>query len=411
MKILLVNKFHYIKGGSETYYFGLADLLREKGHEVLFFSMKDEKNFPCEQEKYFVKNVNFNGPMSKVDTAKAAWNMLYSKEAKQKFDALLTDEKPDIIHLNIFQSQLTGSIVDVAKKHGIPMVYTAHDLKSVCPAYTMFNHGEVCERCLHGNYTNCAKQGCMKESKLKSLLATMEAYSYKFRKTYKKIDYVITPSDFYRRKLEESKVFDCFITYIPNFLSDDTLFSENPSVGNYFLYFGRLSKEKGIITTVKAYAKLNTDRKLYIVGTGPVEDDIKTLVKELGLCDKVELLGFKSGEELRKIVAKARCVILPSEWYENGPYSVMEAMAAGRPAIVSSNGGLPELVENGATGYISIPKDVDALASKMKQMDELSDEEIMEMSRKSIERARDKFSKEGYYLQLTKIYNQVLEVK
>ncbi len=407
MKILLVNKFHYIKGGSETYYFGLAELLRSHGHDVIFFSMKDERNFPCEQEEYFVDNVDFNAHMSKLAMVKMAWKMLYSKEAKKKFDKLLSKEKPDIIHLNIFQSQLTGSIVDVAKKHGIPTVYTAHDLKSVCPAYTMFNHGEVCERCLSGNYLHCSKQGCMKDSKMKSILATMEAYSYKWRKIYRKIDHVITPSLFYKKKIEEGEVFNCNITYLANFLSDESLYANAVSVGEYFLYFGRLSKEKGILTTIKAYAKLNTDRLLYIVGTGPIEQEARKLISDLMLEEKIKLLGFKIGAELRQIVSNARCVILPSEWYENGPYSVMEALAAGKPTIVSTNGGLPELVEDGVTGYISVPGDVDNLASKMKAMDELSDAEMIEMSKKSVQRAKEKFDKEKYYNYLMKIYDEV----
>lgn len=407
MKVLLVNKFHYIMGGSETYYFGLADLLRSHGHEVIFFSMKDKRNFPCDQEKYFVENVDFNAPMSKWETAKAALKMLYSLEAKKKFDQLLKDEKPDIIHLNIFQSQLTGSIVDVAHKHQIPVVYTAHDLKSACPVYTMFQHGQVCEKCIHGSYIHCVKQGCMKDSRLKSLLAAMEAYSYKWRKTYGKIGHVITPSLFYKEKLEESSVFRCPITHIPNFLSNNSLYAERASCGDYFLYFGRLSKEKGILTTINAYAQLDTQRKLYIVGTGPMEAEIRTWIGQRKLEDRVLLLGFKQGEELREIVAKALCVILPSEWYENGPYSIMEAMAAGKPAIVSSNGGLPELVEDGVTGYIAIPGNAENLAIKMNKIDGLPEAAVLEMSRLSAERARGKFGKDEYYEVLMRIYEGI----
>lgn len=408
MKILLVNKFHYIKGGSETYYFGLADLLRAHGHEVIFFSMKDEKNFPCSEEKYFVENVDFNAPMSKLATAKAAWRMLYSREAKKKFEALLLAEKPDLIHLNIFQSQLTGSIVDVAKKHGIPMVYTAHDLKSVCPNYQMLNHGAVCEKCLGGKYGNCAKEKCMKDSGAKSLLATMEARTYRFRKIYKKIDYVITPSRFYREKLKESGVFDCEIEYMANFLADDSLYATAPSEGDYFLYFGRLSREKGVPTLIKAYATLKTDRKLLVVGTGPVAEQAKETVKELHLEDRVELPGFKSGEDLKNTVKGARCVILPSEWYENGPYSAMEAMAAGKPIIASRYGGLPELVEEGRTGYIFTPGDAEGLAAALGKMDALSESEVLAMSLENIEKAKVMFGKEQYYTRLLQIYESLI---
>lgn len=365
MKILLVNKFHYIKGGSETYYFGLADLLKKQGHEVIFFSMKDEKNVPCEQEKYFVENVDFNQKMNPVKLVRASLKMLYSLEAKRKFEQLLIDENPDIIHLNIFQSQLTGSIVDVAYKYHIPMVYTAHDLKSVCPNYQMLNHGDICEKCINGNYTYCAKTGCMKDSKLKSILATLEAYVYKWRRTYQKLDLIITPSAFYKRKIEEAGIAKCPVIHMTNFLPEGTEYNVSEKPGEYFLYFGRISREKGILTLVRAYAKAKVEKPLYIVGTGPIEDQVCQLIEELHMSDKIKMLGFKSGNELKEIVANSLCVCLPSEWYENGPYSIMEAQAVGRPVIVSNNGGLPELVENDVTGYIVKPKNVADLKDKL----------------------------------------------
>ena len=144
MKVLLVNKFHYLKGGSETYYFALGKMLEEAGHQVIYFSMQDEKNIYCQQEKYFVSNVDFNAKMKPIDIIKTSFRVLYSFEAKEKFEHLIIDEKPDIIHLNIFQSQLSGSIVDVAVKYDIPIVYTAHDLKTICPSYLMMNHGKIC---------------------------------------------------------------------------------------------------------------------------------------------------------------------------------------------------------------------------------------------------------------------------
>lgn len=387
MKILLVNKFHYVKGGSETYYFGLADLLKKQGHEVIFFSMKDEKNVPCEQEKYFVENVDFNQKMNPVKLVKASLKMLYSLEAKKKFEQLLIDEKPDIIHLNIFQSQLTGSIVDVAYKYHIPMVYTAHDLKSVCPNYQMLNHGDICEKCINGNYTYCAKTGCMKDSKLKSILATLEAYVYKRRRTYQKLDLIITPSAFYKRKIEEAGIAKCPVIHMTNFLPEGTEYSVSEKPGEYFLYFGRISREKGILTLVRAYAEAKVKKPLYIVGTGPIEGQVCQLIEELHMSDKIKMLGFKSGNELKEIVANSLCVCLPSEWYENGPYSIMEAQAVGKPVIVSDNGGLPELVKNGVTGYIVKSKNIEDLTEKLQNCEKTNDwkyEILKEVSEKNI---------------------------
>ena len=367
MKILLVNKFHYVKGGSETYYFALGDLLQKRGHEIIWFSMEDERNLPCAQSRYFVDHVDFNAAGSPVKIAKAALHLLYSPQAGSRFAQLLDDEKPDVIHLNIFQSQLTGSIVDEAYKRHIPIVYTAHDLKSVCPNYLMMHHQKVCEDCLGGNYWHCAANSCMKSSRAKSLLASMEAYVHKLKKTYRKMDHVITPSGFYKKKLEASGVFACPIEHMKNFLPTGTVYVANTE-GSYFLYFGRLSREKGIHTLIKAYSSASVEEPLFIVGSGPEEEQLKKLTDELGMADKILFLGFKSGDELKSIVSNARCVCLPSEWYENGPYSIMEAQAQGRPVIVSDYGGLPELVEDGRTGYIAKSGDVRDLTNAICKM-------------------------------------------
>ena len=409
MKILLVNKFHYIKGGSETYYFGLGELLEKSGRDVIYFSMKDDKNKPCPQEKYFVENVDFNAPMGKFKLMKTALKMLYSREAKKKFKKLILDEKPDIIHLNIFQSQLTASIVDVAHKYRIPIVYTAHDLKSVCPNYQMLNHGEVCEKCLHGKYINCFKTSCMKDSRLKSLLATMEADVYKRRKTYRKMDLIITPSEFYKRKIDEAKIADCPVIHMTNFLPQGTQYSAVSKVGDYILYFGRLSREKGIITLVEAYSRSNGDLPLYIVGTGPVKEEVEGKIKELSMVDKIKLLGFKSGRELKDIVAASRCVVLPSEWYENGPYSIMEAMAAGKPVIVSNLGGLPELVDDGVTGYIVPAKDAEKLAEAIKKMCDMLSKDLLAMGQAATKKAKSMFDAQKYAREVIEKYKEMIE--
>ena len=207
----------------------------------------------------------------------------------------------------------------------------------------------------------------MKASRAKSMLASMEAYVYKLRKTYRKIDYVVTPSFFYKKKLEAAGVFNCPIEHIRNFLPEGTVY-EAGTRGNYFLYFGRLSVEKGIRTLIEAFSISQVEEKLYIAGSGPEEEQLRSMVKRLAMEDRVLFLGFKTGNELKEIVANSLCVCLPSEWYENGPYSVLEAQALGRPAIVSDYGGLPELVEEGRTGYITKAGNVFDLTEKIREM-------------------------------------------
>ena len=363
MKILMINKFFYIKGGSETYYFALKRKLEVEGHQVIDFSMKDEKNFESPYSDFFVENVDYSGNSSLSANLKMAANIIYSKEAKEKFESLVLKEKPDIVHLHIFQHQISPSILDVCKKYNIPTVYTAHDLKMICLNYKMMHHGRICEDCRGGHFYHCAFNKCVKDSFSKSCINTIEGYLHKWRKSYDAIDYIITPSDFYRRKFIEFGVNPERVVHIPNFLD-----REKPSVNKrddnkrYFLYFGRLSEEKGILTLIKAMEGIKSD--LYIVGSGPLRSKIENYISQQKLSN-IKLMGFKSGQELINIVGNAEAVVLPSEWYENGPYSAIEALQVGRPIIGAKIGGIPELVNN--NGYLfkmgNIESLVDALAS------------------------------------------------
>lgn len=407
MKVLLVNKYHYVRGGSETYYFGLAELLRNAGHEVIFFAMEDERNVPCEQSKYFVSNVEFNGNLSVKQKVSAALRMVYSLEAKKKFDKLLTAEKPDVIHINLFHRVLTASIVDVAKKHRIPVVFTMHDLNCICPNHTMLDHGKICKVCLSGNYLNCVKRVCFKDSRLKCLMAAIESEFNKRSGLYNKIDCFITPSEFYRGILLESGLTKSKVICMRNFLQKGSVQPKGNHQG-YYLYFGRLSEEKGVMTLLKAIERV-PGVLLKIAGTGPLEQELKSYVGEKQLQDRVLFTGFLSGQQLVDVVSGAKCVVLPSEWYENGPYAIMEAMAAGKPVIVSDLGGLPEIVSDGETGYVFEAFKPDGLAACINKVETLDLQEYEAMSAVSTARAKELFAADSYVERLISVYRELIE--
>lgn len=402
MKVLLVNKYHYFRGGSETYYFGLAELLRKAGHEVIFFAMEDEHNLPCAQSEYFVSNVEFNGKLSALDQLKAAARMVYSLEAKRKFDKLLGNEKPDIIHINLFHRVLTASIVDVAKKHHIPIVFTMHDLNCICPNHTMLNHGKICEACLHGNYMNCVKCVCFKDSRLKCLMAAIESEYNKWSGLYNKIDCFITPSEFYKNLLMKSGLTKKRIIHMKNFLPAETEYGIRGKRGDYVLFFGRLSYEKGILTLIEAMKHVKAP--LLIVGTGPEEDAIRQKIAVSGLSDRVTLLGFKSGTELWSYVMNAGCVVIPSEWYEASGYTACEAQAMGKPVVVTDAGGLPENIVNGETGIVCPMSDVKKLAEAINCIMIIPDEGYERMARLAVNNAQVLFDASRYVQRVMDIY-------
>ncbi len=387
MRILLVNKYFYRKGGAETYFFALAEGLRALGHDVAFFSMQHPNNEPSYWSKYFVSEKDYVGDISAFKKVQEASTLIYSFEAKRKFEALLEEFKPDVIHMNNVHRQLTLSILDAPylKKHHVPVVYTAHDYILLCPAYTMVNgRGEVCDACLDKHFIHATKNVCVKGSRIKSALATMEAEFLKFHHAYSKIDLIIAPSQFMKSKLDEGG-FAGKTVAMQNFLTDSQMAMgarvanthkfEDAQAGArpYFLFFGRLSKEKGILTLVRAFLQAaglvggNADAQsddqsaqvlpvtwdLHIVGDGPERGTIEQLIASAGpqAASRIHLLGYKSGEELQREVGNARFSVLSSEWRENMPYSGLESLAAQTPIIGAKIGGIPELVEESRTGF------------------------------------------------------------
>ena len=218
MIILMVNKFYYIKGGSETYYFALKRLLESKGHTVVDFSMQDDKNFVSPYSDYFVKNVDYNNKEGIFSRIKAAADIIYSFESKRKFERLVNEVKPDCIHLHIFQHQISPSILDVIKKYHIPTIYTAHDLKMLCLNYKMMHHGKLCEQCRGGKYFYCVLNKCVKDSYLKSCVNVVEGYVHRWRHSYDAINVIITPSLFYKNIFEKFGINCNRVIHIPNFI-------------------------------------------------------------------------------------------------------------------------------------------------------------------------------------------------
>lgn len=399
MKVLLVNKFHYVRGGSETYYFSLAEALRKQGHDVVFFSMEDSRNVPCEQSGYFVSNRELKGNLkSKLNLL---LHMAYSKEAYRKLTRLLKDEKPDLVVLSLIHKHLTLSVIDAIRDYDprLPVFWTMHDLITVCPCYTMRNgSGQICERCLQGSFQPCVDHRCIKGSRLMSILSKYEAEYIRRRKWYDQINLYICPSDFYRKKLTEGNFTSAPMVTIRNPLPLKTVYEVSAANDGYVLYFGRLSYEKGIKTLIDAAQKAGC--RLVIVGMGPEETALKAYAAQM---PNVEFKGFQSGEALTEYVRNSRCVVLPSEWYENGPYSAMEAMALGKPLIVSGYGGLPELVKDGYNGYIH-ESNADSLADRIRKMMRLSDQEYAVMARRSCEMAKAMFDPDRYVSELETWY-------
>ncbi len=405
MKILMINKFFYIKGGSETYYFNLKKLLENNGHTIIDFSMQDEKNFYSPYSKYFVKNIEYNNNKNFFININNGFKLIYSLEAKHKLKKLIKDTKPDIAHLNLFQHQLSTSIIDILKKNNIPIIYTAHELKMICPNYQMLSSNEICEKCKKHKYYHCTLSKCIKNSYIKSFLGTVEAYINYFRKVYDKIDYIITPSKFYYKKFEEFGINKNKLTYIPNFI-DNQEESFKPAFNGYYIYIGRLSKEKGLLSLLEEFKTFN--KKLIIVGTGPIEQDLKNYVINNKI-DNVTFINFQNKENLKNLIINAKCIIIPSMWYENCPYSIIETLQLKKPIIGANIGGIPEMIIHNKNGYLFKPNDTKDLDKCLNKFESLTEQKYNEFCNYSYNIYLKNFTPELHYKSLIKIYKSAIK--
>lgn len=408
MKILLINKFHYLRGGSETYYFGQMEALKALGHEVICFSMQDEKNLPCEQEEFFVSNVDYNNCSGLTQKLSAAKSFIYSKEAARKMEQLIEKERPDIAHIGLLHRQITFSVVEVLKKHNIPTVMTMHDLIFACPNYTMLSKGQVCEKCVEGSVLNCVKNKCVKNSTSKSILGATEKVFLTRKKLYDGIDLYITECRYYKSIMERSKVTHSRIITMSNFLPIDQKFGYDRNHEDYILYFGRFSNEKGIMTLLKAQKAMGCKYRLVVVGAGPIQDQLKEYVEENHLTN-TELPGPIYGERMDEIIEKAKIVVVPSEWYENCPYALLQSLAKGKAVIASRIGGLPELIEDGKTGFLFEPGNETDLVQKIEKVMSMNEDQYDLMCEAIAERAYEEHNWKSYFDKLITEYKNLME--
>lgn len=407
MKILQINNYHFLKGGSETVYLNTGKLLESKGHEVVYFSTHNEKNIDHGANEFFVKSAN---PMNQGFIGKIAnsVNFVYSKTAYNNLKKLLQKEKPDIAHLHIFYGGLTSSILKVLKEFSIPVVMSVHEYKMLCPAYTFLTmDGVVCEKCAKGNYMPCVVNKCNKGNIVYSLIAALES---KFRDKYynycRNIDHFIMVSKFIKDKhsnyISDIKEKSSVIYNFQNLSIEEISNKKDCDL----VYFGRLSKEKGLLTLLKVL-KQKRDVTLKIIGTGPISNDIEDYVRNNEL-DNVNVLGFQSGDDLWNHVKSSRFSVVPSEWYENNPMSVIESLFLGVPVIGANIGGIPEIVKEDH-GYIFESGSVDELACKIDQALNLPEDSYLNYCKNAQVFAENSFSETHHYGELMEIYNSVLQ--
>jgi glycosyltransferase involved in cell wall biosynthesis len=406
LRICLVNTFHYLRGGDSTCTFDLARLLTDHGDSVAHFAMKHPANIRSEFEQYFVNHIDYaalrasRNPASRI---KGLVKSLYSFEARRKFASLLNATCPDVVHLQNFRRHLTFSIVPQARKRGIPVVQTAHDCEAFCPNSLLFARGRVCEACKGGHFYKALLLKCKDDALVGSLAVALEGYFVRIRHYYRLIDRVIAPSEFLKRKMVENGFAPEKVVVVNNFVFADDFRPANTS-GDYVVYSGRLSPEKGLATLIDA-ARSIPRTKVLVVGEGPSLGELKALKEQLG-ASNVQFMGRLERHQLIALVAESKFVVLPSICAENYPYALLEAFAVAKPAIGSRLGGIPEMITDGVTGFLADPGDPQALGEKMAYLDAHPDL-AREMGVAARRRVEEELGPEVHYGKMKQVYREV----
>ena len=407
MKILLINKYHFLKGGAERAYFDTAKVLSDRGHEVAFFSMRHPDNEPTAWDRYFVSESEYGSGHSFLEKIRLAMGIIWNREAARNLERLIDAFHPDVAHLHNIYHQLSPSVIDTLRKKKVPIVMTLHDYKLISPNYNLFVRGKIWN---HSSGFRCVLDRCVKGSYAKSLVCALERWIHSAIGIYGYVDAFIAPSRFLIRKFSEFG-FRYPIGYVPQPLVPfpDPVNSSDASRKD-LLYFGRLSPEKGIETLIEAADLLGSESDIRIVGSGEAvyEATLRRTAEERDTgSGRVLFLGAKYGAELEREIAEARAIIIPSVWYENMPYVLSESLARGKIVVASDIGGMTERIEDGVSGFLFEPGNVSALVNRIRDLDSTDLREMRRHARESVV----ELNSESYAEVLERIYADVIGKK
>lgn len=409
MTVLIVNTFHYYRGGDCVYTFNVSDSLQKIGNnKVIHFSMEHPLNLPSEYSEFFVPEIDLLEELKKSkikNGLKVLKRVIYSTISKQKLNDLLYKYPVDIAHIQNIHGHITPSIFHTLKARSIPIVWTLHDGFILCPNSIFFSKNKVCEACRGKRFYNVVINRCRKSSYAASFIVMLEEYVHRLLGLLKIVDFYIAPSQFLRNKLIEYGFSSDKVIHLPNSIDSKTI---KVSLNNngYILYSGRLSYEKGLKTLINAIS-LSDSAKLLIAGDGPLRSELENMAKKT-TNNRIKFMGHVERDKMKELVADASFVVLPSECYENFPYSILEAFASRKSVVGSKIGGIPELVRDGETGLLFEPGNANDLVGKIQWM--LSHpKERQEMGRRARKLVEKEYNPELHYNKLLRVYKMAFK--
>jgi glycosyltransferase involved in cell wall biosynthesis len=413
MKILLVHKFWKNLSGAEVYFHEVRRILKKQGHTVKVFTtnMNAEGGIDPKEENdeiVYGHNVDYLHD-SLIQRAFKLPELIYSKNNKKEIAGLLDEFHPDIVHVFAVYVTLTPSVLEACREKNVPVVMSCNDYKHICTNYRLYHHGHVCTDCKGGKLYSSVINNCCKHSFAFSVASCIEAYTHEIKNIYRKnVNTFLFASKFMMnitKEFWENKSHHSLVIGNP---FQAPSFTANFDHDNYVLFIGRLSEEKGVDILLKAMQRV-PEAKLKIVGTGSEKANLEKLRDESGL-ENIEFTGAKWGDDAKKMIQRARFVVIPSRWHENFPFVIFESYSMGKAVVGTDRGGIPELILEGETGHVYAADDVNRLSELIRMMwnDETG---TIQKGMNAKKYADENFNDEVYYKKLMDAYSFAMQKK
>ncbi|KKU34218.1 MAG: hypothetical protein UX57_C0001G0014 [Candidatus Uhrbacteria bacterium GW2011_GWE2_46_68] len=401
MKMIMANKFYYLRGGAERYLLDVSKRLEAQGHEIIPFAMKDVQNLETPYERFFVSQVETQRTRFDWQGLRTFGRMLYSFEAKKKMNALIKEVQPDFCHIHNIYGQISPSILDALQKNKIPVVMTVHDHHLVSPAYNVWAQGCGSQDIPRG-VVRATFSRFHKDSLVASFAQVLAFRLHEMMGIYKhKVDLFLCPSVYMRSRLIATGFAAEKIRVLHNPVETERILPSYQHRG-YFLFVGRLSPEKGGATILRL-ARFLPNIHFKIVGSGPEQEKLEQ--KGRGLSN-VEFLGFRIGDALQELYHGAIAVLIPSRVQDNFPFTALEAHASGKPVIGSEVGGMGEIVQDRVTGFLVKPLDLHGWSEAVMRL-WYDDDLQQQMSKAAREWVEKRFTIRAHDEQLMRLYEEV----
>lgn len=404
MKIIIINSYFSPVGGAEVVAYDTYKALQHN-NEVFFFALDKKPYFEEDYQyaKYFPKN-NF----TTLGYLKNPIRYYYDKKSLLKLQEFIEIVKPDIIH---FHNVLGFSplIFNVCKN--IPSVLTIHQADIICPSGTlMYKSQKLCSQkhCKNSNYLHCIFHNCANNNLERTIRRSLLTYLY--NKNLKYINKYITPSQALKDVVVNSNIGiqNNDITVINNFLPQNSEFSKPEfKEGKNFLYVGRLSREKNLLTLLKAFKELPNEIELHIAGSGLEEKKLKKFVNDNKLSN-VKFLGYLDRKQVNLELNKCIATILPCNWFEIFGMTNIESFINGKPVIASNIGGIPEIVEHNVNGLLFEPTNIEQLKKHI--LTYWNNPKLaIEHGRNGYQKAITQYTEEKHYNELMRVYEETID--